>query len=658
MLAWRCTIRWMAVACWLVGALPSQAQPAAAFFGPAKLQGAALSPSGRWLAAMTSVPNRRIGFLILDLEGKQESRFVEASPRDDAVWFQWVNDDWIVFSVYDPEDRRTYGYGAGLMSMKRDGSESRMLIAREYDPGDPFRKRRELDPNHRFMRLGAPGTTEVIVGEDLDDVRGDYAHTTLKALDVTTGATRSVEREAPRASGWWFDAKGRARVTSHNNGGKVTLSWADKSGAWREIAKADQFDLPFWPMYVEGDDTLVVTTSDLTGANEFRHFDFTSNKPAAEVMLATPGFDGPAAPYRLRDSGTVIGLRLAVDTATTVWFSPTMDKIQALVDAKLPGHVNDISCVPCDNPRVVLIHSYSAVDPGSYVLYRPQEGRWQLIGQVRPDIEPERMARLSFHRTKARDGLDLPVWVTRPAQASASTKAAPAVVLVHGGPWIRGTRWSWDAEAQFLASRGYVVIQPEFRGSTGYGENHHRAGWKQWGQAMQNDVTDALRFGVAQGWVDASRVCIMGASYGGYATLMGLAKDPDQYRCGVALGAVSDPRFMFEFHWNDIDRDGKSFSLPVMLGDPKADDAMLAANSPLVQAHRIKSPLLLVHGGVDRRVPIQNAERMRDALRKSGKDFELVVYADEGHGFKYVKNELDYWRRVEAFLAKHLGQPK
>jgi len=289
-----------------------------------------------------------------------------------------------------------------------------------------------------------------------------------------------------------------------------------------------------------------------------------------------------------------------------------------------------------------------------YVLFRPGEDKWQLVGRERPEIDPQKMAELELHRTKARDGLDLPVWVTRPAHAGGAAKPGPAVVLVHGGPHVRGTEWVWNPEAQFLASRGYVVVEPEFRGSEGYGSKHERAGYKQWGQGMQDDITDALRFAVGKGWVDPARVCIMGASYGGYASLMGLVKDPDQYRCGIALAAVADPRFMFDFQWSDISSRSKKFDLPITLGDRKADDAIFAANSPLEQVARIKAPVLLVHGAVDRRVPIQNGERMRDALRKNGKVHEWVLYPDEGHWFRYEANEVDYYRHVEAFLAKYL----
>jgi dipeptidyl aminopeptidase/acylaminoacyl peptidase len=261
------------------------------------------------------------------------------------------------------------------------------------------------------------------------------------------------------------------------------------------------------------------------------------------------------------------------------------------------------------------------------------------------------MGRVQFERIKVRDGKEMPVWITVPP---GDVKARPAVVLVHGGPWSRGRDWVWEPESQFLASRGYVVVEPEFRGSTGYGDDWYRAGWKQWGQAMQDDVSDALMHAVAKGWVDPARVCIAGASYGGYATLMGLAKDPDQYRCGVAWVGVSDPMMMYTLHWSDFSDFSKSQSMPVMIGDPVADLDMLKRVSPLEQAARIKAPLMLAYGGKDRRVPIEHGERLRDRLRALGRDPVWVVYDDEGHGWARPGNQVDFWRRVEDFLAKNL----
>jgi dipeptidyl aminopeptidase/acylaminoacyl peptidase len=654
-------LMWGVGALTLLGAGGAQAQsvttpvPVEAFFKPAQMRSAALSPSGRWLAALSSEGKKRVGFVVIDLEGKEGTRQIEANDKDDVTWFRWVSDDWIVFRVYDPNDRSTWGLGGGLMAMTRDGKTSRMLVSREWGTGDMV-GRRVLEPNHSFVALGAPGSDEIIVEEWKWDVNNRYTHGVLKVLNVATSAMRTLLDDAPRASDWLLDHKGRPRVAVDYGDTETTVWWADAAtGKWREIDKAPKFERKFAPEYVQDDDTLMVTTRDGQGYMELRRFDFATGRPAGQPAITTPGFSPDVTAVREPNTRRLLGVQLLVDSWTTQWFDPTMRDLQARADARFPGRVNLLSCSPCDKPKSVLVFSYADTDPGMYVLYRPGDDKWQLIGRLRPEIEPSRMAELELFRTKARDGRDLPVWLTRPPQpAGAATKPAPTVVLVHGGPHVRGTQWEWDAEAQFLASRGYLVIEPEFRGSTGYGERHFKAGFKQWGLAMQDDITDALRFAVGKGWADADRVCIMGASYGGYASLMGLVKDPDQYRCGIAHIAVADPRFMFDFSWSDISPQAKAYSLPVTLGDRKADDAKLAATSPLEQAARIKAPVLLVHGGIDRRVPIQNGERMRDALQKNGKVYEWLVYPDEGHGFRYDNNRFDYYRRIEAFLAKHL----
>jgi dipeptidyl aminopeptidase/acylaminoacyl peptidase len=229
------------------------------------------------------------------------------------------------------------------------------------------------------------------------------------------------------------------------------------------------------------------------------------------------------------------------------------------------------------------------------------------------------------------------------------------VVLVHGGPYVRGTSWHWSALPQFLASRGYLVIEPEFRGSMGYGEQHYRSGWKQWGQAMQDDVADALRWAQAQG-LASDRACIAGASYGGYSTLMGLAKDPDLYRCGIAWVAVADLELLVKGSWWVQDDTGlaRQLTVPEMIGDPVKDATMLAANSPVRLASRIKAPLLLAYGEDDLRVPLEHGKRMRGALIDAGNPPEFVVYPGEGHGFAKPENTYDFARRIEAFLQRQL----
>jgi dipeptidyl aminopeptidase/acylaminoacyl peptidase len=264
------------------------------------------------------------------------------------------------------------------------------------------------------------------------------------------------------------------------------------------------------------------------------------------------------------------------------------------------------------------------------------------------------MAHRDFVRFKARDGLEIPAWVTVPKDGKKGPH--PMVVLVHGGPWVRGGDWRWDADSQFLASRGYVVLEPEFRGSTGFGHQHFKAGWKQWGLAMQNDVADGTRWAIDKGLADPKRICIAGASYGGYATLMGLVNDPDLYRCGIEWVGVTDISLMYSISWSDTSESSKKYGMPLLVGDPEKDAAQLKATSPIAQASRIKQPLLLAYGGLDDRVPLKHGTEFRDAVTKTNPDVEWVVYPEGGHGWSLLKDNVDWWTRVEKFLARNIGE--
>ena len=254
-------------------------------------------------------------------------------------------------------------------------------------------------------------------------------------------------------------------------------------------------------------------------------------------------------------------------------------------------------------------------------------------------------------RIKTRDGLSMPVHVTRPVGVQGS---APMVVLVHGGPWVRGGEWHWDADSQFLASRGYVVVEPEFRGSAGFGWRFFRASWKQWGLAMQDDVADATLWAVKQGYADPKRICIAGGSYGGYATLMGLIRNPELFRCGVDYFGVTDINLMYSITWSDFSDQYQRYGMPRMVGDQKADAAQLAATSPIRLASRVTQPLLMAYGGADRRVPIDHGTQFRNAVRETNKQVDWVVYSEEGHGFRLPANEIDFWTRVDKFLDQNL----
>ena len=279
------------------------------------------------------------------------------------------------------------------------------------------------------------------------------------------------------------------------------------------------------------------------------------------------------------------------------------------------------------------------------------------VGHSYPKIDPRRMATQKDVRYKARDGLSIPAMLTLPQ--GGAHKNLPLVVLVHGGPYVRGTQWGWNPETQFLASRGYAVLEPEFRGSTGYGRKHFRAGWKQWGLAMQDDIADGAKWAIAEGYADPKRICIAGASYGGYATLMGLVNDPGLFKCGIDWLGVTDIKLLYSGHWwysSDMSNTWKQYGFPDLIGDPVKDAAQFKATSPIEQAARITQPLLLAYGGADKRVPLNHGKEFYAAVKRTNPDVEWVVYDEEGHGWRVPKNRIDFWTRVEKFLDRNIGK--
>ena len=619
--------------------------PAENFFSPTPFGPVALSPSGRLLAMAETNQEGRRQLKVIDLEGKEPPRIVAKFERFDVNWFHWMNDGWLLYETYDNQERGPIRLGAGLAAVTSDGKR--------------FVEVRPRGWGYDIAGYGPPGSNEIILeSSEYETTHGEFSHSNLFAKNVATHGVRSLLKDKPlppgKTKGWLLDGLGQPRVSYTYENKQKLVYWADPAtGQWSKIAQFSVLDPDFEPAYVDEKDQLFIEVNNpATHLAEIRRFNFATGKPDSEVILSLPGFDAHATPIRDRGSNKVYGLRTKTDAQSVAWFSPEMARIQKKVDGMLPGRVNVVSCSPCATPKIVLIHSYADNTPGSYLIYRVAEDKLERIGDQRPGHRAEQMANMELYRAKTRDAADLPVWITKVEGQPAGPK--PAVVLVHGGPWERATSWHWDPEAQFLATRGYVVIEPEFRGSAGYGVKHHRAGWKQWGQRMQEDIADALKFAVDKGWVDPKRVCIAGASFGGYAALMGLAKDPDLYKCAVAWMAVSDPRMMYTVHWSDISDRSKTITMPEMMGDLEKDAAMLKANAPIELASRIKSPVMLAHGLHDRRVPIVHSEKMKAALTEAGNTPEWVVYEGEGHGWRRPGTQLDFWRRVEQFLAKQL----
>lgn len=647
------------------------APPVADFFKKKILNTAVLSPSGKYLAATRY--NDKTGhqlLVVIDLGEKREAKIVAAYNDADVSDVHWVNDDRLIFRMQERDASYFHSHVAGLFSVDRRGDENpKVLIRRTWEAGEsnaPVEIARvrprdlSLDPNHSFHSLLHDGSVNVLVVKNNWATDDSLTSRQLIKLNTETGRSEVVGQNAPpQSTGWVADAAGNARVVYSNDKATTNIHWrSGPQGDWtllRQMPRYDRVigkDAVLSVLGLGDDERLYVVTGgeNADGTSVLATMDMKKPSPPLVPLVATPGYDFYGS-LVYSAKGKVVGVNYLTDAKGTHWFDPKLKAIQEQVDKLLPNTNNLIDCGGCDDPSRVLVEAYSDRQPSVFVLYHVASGKVEPVSGTRPWIKPEEMSTRSFERIKARDGLQFPVHVTRP---NGVKDAAPTIVLVHGGPWVRGGEWEWDETSQFLASRGYAVLEPEYRGSTGYGSKLTYASWKQWGLAMEDDLVDAVQWAVDKGITDRKRVCIAGGSYGGYATLMGLVRYPDVFRCGIEYFGVTDIELMYTSNWSDFGADWKAFGMPALIGDRQADAAQLDATSPLKQAAKIKSPLLMGHGRQDPRVPIEHYSKLLDKLKGQNPNLESVVYNEEGHGWFLDKNEIDFWTRAEKFLDKNL----
>lgn len=636
---------------------------AAAFFNNAALSNAKLSPDARALAVRVPGANGRDTLAVIDLE-TMEAKIVFSPSDADVNRVQWVNSKRLVFDLVDRQSGRndTWWTGPGMYAVNRDGTGLRQLVERTngFRYGELTRNTEEMLPYNTYL-------TGDVGNQDSDYVTVSHPHyigyssvdyIDLQRLNTVTGRVRTVERPGNVRS-WLVDTQGIARVTSTIDNNVETILYRDtETTAWRKLTDFDAFlggPGEFNPIYLSPEGKLYVSARKGEDKASVYVVDTKTGQLAGKPIVVSADFDFQG--HFVDNGRKTLGMHYLADGPASVWFDPGMKTAQDEVDALLPNTFNRLDVARRDQTPNILVSAVSDIQPTVYLLYNTETKKLNKIGSSRPQIDPLQMASMEMVRYKARDGLEIPAWLTLPS--GGKNKNLPLVVLVHGGPFVRGGSLEWNAESQFLASRGYAVLEPEFRGSTGFGKHHFQAGWKQWGLAMQDDIADGTKWAIAQGVADPKRVCIAGGSYGGYAAMMGLIKDPDLYKCGINWVGVADIPLMVNGQWlskSDLSDEWKHYGVPTLVGDLKEDAAQLIATSPLQQAARLKQPLLMAYGAGDMRVPPLHGTKMRDALAPTNKNVEWILYQEEGHGWALPKNRIDFWTRVETFLDKNIGQ--
>ncbi len=466
-------------------------------------------------------------------------------------------------------------------------------------------------------------------------------------LNVVTGELKMIAENPGNITSWRTDHEGKIRIATTTDGVNTSILYrATEQDSFRTILSTN-FKESFSPLFFTFDNKNIYAASNL-GRDKVAivKYDLASNKEL-EVIYENPDVDVESMSYSKKRK-----VLTEIDYTTWKPQRKILDKetgdIYAKIEKQLPGM---IVLITSNNKSedVFTIRNYNDRTMGSYYLYETKTGKLTKLADRNPWLNADDMAEMKPITYKSRDGLTINGYLTLPK--GKDPKNLPVVVNPHGGPWYRDS-WTFNPEIQFLANRGYAVLQMNFRGSTGYGKKFWEASFKQWGKTMQNDISDGVKWLIDQGIADPKHIAIYGGSYGGYATLAGVTFTPDLYVCGVDYVGVSN---LFTF-MKSIPPYWKPYldMFYEMVGDPQKDSTQLAETSPVFHADNIKVPMLVAQGANDPRVNINESNQIVDALKKKGIDVTYIVKNDEGHGFHNEENRFEFYDAMEKFLAKYL----
>jgi dipeptidyl aminopeptidase/acylaminoacyl peptidase len=642
-------------ALWAQAAELQPAQPALEdFFSKPAYGSLVLSPGQRHLAALVPAGGRR-NLAVVDLDTRAAA-LVTAFTGSDVNTVFWARDDRLLFTTGDQQGLEFRGDG-GLFAVDRDGSNARVLV-------EPLAARGAYVARlTQVLARVAGSSAEVLVSAN--DRSADTQD--VYRMNVTSGRKSLVLQTSPgHVKRWVLDGRQQPRAAFCMEPGRRRYAFAaqrEGSRQWTTYAEWDEqlrdviLPLAFAgaapdTLYVAsnaGRDTLALFTFDLASGRlgPLVYGDDRYDIASFELLGMALGEGGRLIMGTQAGGGKLLGLRYNAEKPRVVWFDEAAARVQASVDAALPGLVNVFE----PQRGRALVFSSSDVEPGRYHLFDFDSSTLEDTGvRVRPRIDARQMRPMQPVSWMAHDGLRVDGYLTLPARWSPG-RPVPLVVRPHGGPWAKDN-WGFNAEVQFLASRGYAVLQPNFRGSTGFGAQHLRLSYRQWGGTMIDDMLAGVDWAVREGYADPAVVGAWGASYGGYATLMLLVRRPDLFRWGVNYVGVTD----MEVHQDTqpAQLHGEFAALARALnGDKRADAELFAAQSPARHVQRIRAPVFHAYGGSDRNVDFANGQAIKAAFEKAGKPFEWMFVADEGHGYRQDAHVLEFYGRVEAFIRRH-----
>ncbi|HEY9488112.1 MAG TPA: S9 family peptidase, partial [Chryseosolibacter sp.] len=466
-------------------------------------------------------------------------------------------------------------------------------------------------------------------------------------LNTLTNKMTMVAKNPGNITGWITDHDGKIRAAVTADGVNTSLLFRESENEEFKNVLTTSFKETLAPFIFTFDNKNLYCASNLDRDKMVLvEFDPRTAKEV-KVIYENPAVDISGVDYS-RKRKVLTNVNFENEKPGILFLDEGTQTLYEKIQSQIPDYHFQIARKNKDEDKL-LIYAYSDRYYGGYYFYDVKADRFEKLADQKPWLKEDNMAEVKTVKYTSRDGLTIPAYLTLPKGLEA--KGLPVVINPHGGPWARDS-WGFNPEAQFLANRGYAVLQMNFRGSTGYGKEFWQASFKQWGRKMQDDISDGVKWLVKEGIADSTRVAIYGGSYGGYATLAGITLTPELYCCAVDYVGVSN---MFTF-MNTIPPYWEPFRemFYEMVGDPVKDSVMLAGVSPVLHVDKIKCPLLVAQGANDPRVNIDESDQIVKALRERGITVEYMVKDDEGHGFYNQENQLDFYGSMEKFFEKHL----
>ncbi len=622
-------------------------QPVTAYARLPQLESPTLSPDGKAFAAIMNRGDEAV-IVTRNIDGNEPLRAVMKTDNREQrfAWLRWVNNQRLVVSLHFNAKRRgVETIETRLVAVDRDGSHVKTLA----QPAAFANAWGYAQIQDRVVDWLPEDGHHILLQSPVD---GTNTSPAVFRINVDTGQReQQVHGRRFGVRQWMTDGTHRVRLGVRQEGTQVEVLVSDPAGEnWRTAWTYELFDRnSVEPLGFGSDVNQLFVLADHEGRRALFEVDLRDPALPRKLVLASARGGVSGSLVRAALTNQPVGVRGgdAGEAAASYWDSEVQTLVRA-IDAALPGRYNRLLQFSGDGSRY-LIYSSGNGQPPQYMVGDRSSDTLNVLGRLYPELAAGMVARKQALTVTARDGLKLPAFLTLPE--GVAPQKLPLVLLPHGGP-ISRDGLDFDPLTSFLASRGYAVLQVNYRGSAGLGFERVNAGLKRWGLEMQDDLTDAVQWAVERGTADPARVCIVGGGYGGYAALMGGAKTPEIYRCVVSLAGISDLISMANFRAHYVNG-ADVFSKQV--GSTWDDRQQLKDTSPRRLVANFKVPVLLLHGTDDHVVPFEQSQEMADALKDAGKNVRLVKLEGGDNGLSFQSHRVQFYSELEGFLAANLG---